>query len=395
MPASPIAWRVRVATERDAEPLAHVMATSFTVPGDEALASLQQRPITLYRVVERDGVLVGGALLHFMGQYFGGRRVPCLGVGSLGIAAEARGQGAAAALVQALVREGREEGYALSALFPSTQPLYRRAGFEHGGRWTQVKVPIGVIPRADSHALVEEVAPDDRLESLKALYFSVARRHDGHLDRSEAIWHRVLHRPGREPRVYVITEHGAPAGYVVLCTRRTQGFAFEVEVLDHVVTSRASLAALYRLLAGHASLGTHVELVCPPTDAFLLGLTEQHAEVTSDWRMLLRILDVEQAFVARAWPSGLRARLELDLTDEALPEQQALWTIGFEGGVATVARGGSGAIQLDVRALASLYGCAADPAALAAADRLKAPAGQIELLRQVFRGPMATSRDFF
>jgi predicted acetyltransferase len=330
-----------------------------------------------------------------MGQYFGGRRVPCLGVGSLAIVPQARGQGAAAALVESIVREGRDEGYALSALYPSTQPLYRAAGYEHGARWTRIHVPLSAIPRPETHAHVEEIAPGERLESLKALYFSAARCADGHLDRSDAIWQWVLHRPGKEPRVYFITEHGAPAGYVVMCNRRTEGFWFEIEILDHVVTSRASLAALYRLLAGHASLASGVELVCPATSAFTLGLTEQHVKVTSDWRMMLRVLDIEQAFVARAWPAELRARLELDLTDPNLPEQHALWTLTFASGAATVERGGSGAIKLDARALAALYGAAADPAALAAADRLKAPAGQIERLREVFRGPMATSRDFF
>jgi predicted acetyltransferase len=390
-----ITHHVRVATERDAEALARVMAMSFTVPEDEALALVRQRPVEDYRVVERDGALVGGAFLHFMGQFFGGRRLPCLGVGSLAIKPEARGAGAAQALVDALIREGRDAGYALSALYPSTQSLYRRAGFEHGARWTRVKVPLSAIPRPETKAVTIEIAPGERLESLKALYFTAARCTDGHLDRSEAIWQWILHRPGREPQVYFFTEQGAPAGYVVLCNRRTEGFWYEIEILDHVVTSRASLAALYRLLAGHAALATGVELVCPPTGAFLLGLDEQHAEVTADWRMLLRVLDLEQAFVARPWPRGLRARLELDLTDQGLPEQQALWTIAFDGGVATVERGGSGVIKLDARALATLYGAAADPAALAAADRLKAPAGQMEILREVFRGPMATARDFF
>ncbi|MFN8541279.1 MAG: GNAT family N-acetyltransferase [Thermomicrobiales bacterium] len=85
-----------------------------------------------YRVVRAAGRPVGGTALLHMGQWFGGERVPMAGIGSLGIAPEWRGRGAASALLRGALAELRETGVALATLFPSTLPVYRKAGFDMG-----------------------------------------------------------------------------------------------------------------------------------------------------------------------------------------------------------------------------------------------------------------------
>ena len=79
------------------------------------------------RVVREGDALVGGLVLFEFGQFWGGRSIPCAGVSAVAIAPEHRGRGAARALLERSLREAREQGRFVSALYPATQALYRNS----------------------------------------------------------------------------------------------------------------------------------------------------------------------------------------------------------------------------------------------------------------------------
>ena len=93
------------------------------------------------RAFRAGGEVVGCAAVHPFGQWFGGRCVPMGGIGAVGISPEERGSGAAAALMAGTVRDLRENGVPLSALYASTQTLYRTAGYERAGSYLRLGCP--------------------------------------------------------------------------------------------------------------------------------------------------------------------------------------------------------------------------------------------------------------
>src|SRR5258707_7137785 len=88
-----------------------------------------------------DGRPVGGASYHDMRQWWAGRELPMAGVASVKMAPEARGQGLARMLMTAQLRQIAERGYPLSALYPSTMPIYRSLGCELAGGRYHVIIP--------------------------------------------------------------------------------------------------------------------------------------------------------------------------------------------------------------------------------------------------------------
>src|SRR3954447_5347278 len=87
------------------------------------------------------GKVVSHARVKPYAQWFGGRAVPMGGVASVAVAASHQGRGVGRATVAALLPVMRERGYAVSALFPSTVPLYRGLGWELAGDYTWLDVP--------------------------------------------------------------------------------------------------------------------------------------------------------------------------------------------------------------------------------------------------------------
>jgi len=81
--------------------------------------------------------------------------------------------------------------------------------------------------------------------------------------------------------------------------------------------------------------------------------------------------------------------------DTTIPLNQGRYTVAFEHGRAEVRRGGTGALELDVRALAALYSGFLPPEALQRAGLLAGTAEALALARDAFAGPAPAMSDSF
>ena len=69
-----------------------------------------------------------------MAQYFGGRAVDCTAVASVAVDASHRGKGHSTRLMAEALRELRQRGTPLTALYAATEEVYRRVGSERAGQ---------------------------------------------------------------------------------------------------------------------------------------------------------------------------------------------------------------------------------------------------------------------
>src|SRR5207342_1707586 len=76
---------------------------------------------------------VACARVREFGQWFGGRRVPLGGFSPVGVAAEFRGRGLGSLITSSQYPLLRERGEVLAGLYPATNALYRKVGFELSG----------------------------------------------------------------------------------------------------------------------------------------------------------------------------------------------------------------------------------------------------------------------
>ncbi|MBD0301974.1 MAG: GNAT family N-acetyltransferase, partial [Tolypothrix sp. T3-bin4] len=97
------------------------------------------------RVIHQNEQIAGGLALISMGQWWGGVNVPMMGIAAVGIAPEYRGSGAAIALIQHTVKELYTNGVPISVLYPATQRLYRKAGYEQAGSACVWEIPAQSI----------------------------------------------------------------------------------------------------------------------------------------------------------------------------------------------------------------------------------------------------------
>lgn len=329
-----------------------------------------------------------------MGQYFGGRSVSMLGIAGVGVAPEARGKGFAKEMMVQAVRQGADDGFALSVLYPSTQPLYRSAGYEQAGHRLMVRIPIAEIDPRQPGLDVCHLGDSD-WPAVKSCYNAFAPQFDGMVDRGRYVWDRVAKWQDQKFQGFGIRNPASGLdGYAFLSQKRKDNARQEISVQDLAFLTPAAGRRILRFLGEFGTMGDDVVFHAGPSHPALMLLARQKYKMEFAHYWMLRILSVEKAFAERGYPPGVRADLELDIRDEAIPGNAGRWTVSIQDGRARVARGGSGRIKADIRGLAALYTGHLTPAALALTGLIHADPASLQAAAPAFAGtPWMT--DFF
>jgi predicted acetyltransferase len=383
------------ARETDLLELGQTLSWSFGFPPADSEPWLRRAGLENVRVVRRGGRIAACLLLIPMGQYFGGRSVPMVGVAGVATPADMRGSGAAVAMMKRLVLELAEKKVPLSGLYPATRPLYRRAGWEVAGSRLELSVSVRSLGKPD-RTLPVRAAGDADARGMEELYRSVAARMPGHLDRGPYVWFRVRSPRDAAARAFVVGEGSNVDGYVVLFQRRSGAtLDYDVRVTDIAARTPAAYRRLLTVLADHGTIGESVVWNGGPGDPLLMLLPDRHYEARDLWHWMIRITDVEAALTARGYPPGLRAEAELDVTDELVAGNVGRYVLQVADGKGEVRRGGRGLVKVDVRGLAPLYSGHLSAHALHSLGMLEGPEGELAKAEAIFAGGEPWMRDFF
>jgi predicted acetyltransferase len=343
------------------------------------------------RVVRHRGHVAGGLFLIPMGQWFGGRSVPMAGIGGVGIDPQQRASGMASALMRSVLEELHANGFALSALYPATVPVYRRAGYEMAGSYVTYTLESHKIDVRDRHLAVA-LCPLDR-ELLEPMYTQRAQQCNGNLDRSQKFWRRITDDPKKEIHAYAV---GSDEGYVVFrqVSEKT-AWGYDLALRDVVALTPGAARRLWTFLADHRSFAPKVRWNGAVGDPFTFVLREQEWEVEKQWSWMLRVVDVERALAERGYAPSVDAELHLDVADDVLGVNAGPLVLRVAGGKGEVTRGGRGSLKIDVRGLAPLYTGFLSAEQLKPTGYIAGPDNEMAAATAVFAGAAPWLADFF
>lgn len=350
------------------------------------------------RSVVAGGRVVAAIVLAPMGQWFGGRRVPTIGICGVGVRPEWRGSGVGTTMLRSALAELHARGEALATLYPATLQFYERAGFARAGQRLTYEAPTAAIDlRAEGSTLVPLAPGEEPL--LYACYNARARHGNGNLDRPAWMWRRRL-EPAEQPVWrFRVAEGELTSGYVVF----TQGGRSDpLTVHDVCALTPAAGRRILTLFGGYRSMVERLTWNGGPFDPLRYLLREElvagkHTivQVTRALDWMLRIVDLPTALSLRGYPAGLQAELELAVSDEWLAANNGNFRLTVAEGRGRVERGGTGRIKLGIRELAALYSGFMAPAELAAVGEISGPLADLELAGAVFAGPRPWLADMF
>lgn len=345
-----------------------------------------------YRVAHVDGRVAGGLGIIHMGQWWGGQRVPIVGITAVGVAPEYRGTGVGGALLRSVLAELRAEQVPLSVLYPSTLGFYRSVGYERAGTRIMYELPLHAIPGGDRSLAIVPIAHADR-ELLRNLHNHHAQYVDGRLDRAPFIWERILAPPELTIRTYAVLHENQPRGYVVFVQTDQQHQPLVIR--DFCALDAPAGLRLLTFLADHRTMSPSIQWGGTLNDPFVALLPEQHANVTRMYDWMLRIVDVAGALQRRGYPPTIKSELHLEVSDAVLHENAGRYIVRVADGRAEVERGGNGSVRLDVRDLAAIYSGHRAPIELRYSGALQGSDANLVQLGLLFHGPQPRMNDMF
>lgn len=345
------------------------------------------------RVIHQGEQVVGGLALISMSQWWGGVNVPMTGIAAVGIACEYRGSGAAIALMQHTVKELYANGVPISVLYPATQRLYRKAGYEQAGSASEWEIPAESIQVREQPLPVKPVVPIN-LELFHDLYQKQARLNNGYLDRNQFMWERVSKPLEKKPfYAYLIGEADQPQGYIIFSQHADKDGAI-LRIRDWVVLTTAAAQTFWSFLANHRSQIDKIRWRSSAID-FIALLPDQTAKIKYMSRWMLRVIDVVKALEKRGYPTKIQTELHLEVEDDLIAENNGKFILSVANGRGEVTKGGKGELQLDIRGLAPLYTNLFTPQQLQISGKLQGTETSLDTASQIFAGSSPWMIDFF
>ena len=374
--------------------LAQILAQCFISPVDRSQQYIDRIGAENFRVVRQADSIAGGLALISMRQWWGGQRVSMTGIAAVGIAPEHRGSGAALVLLQQTLTELFAAGVPISVLYPATQRLYRKVGYEQGGTYQKWSIDTAAI-QMNKPSLPFHAVDPTQFNLFRPVQQQHAKRNNGHLDRNPILWQEIAEPEMNEPVYgYLIGNENQPSGYVTV-SQHHQDDKNILRVRDWAALNAEAGQSLWAFFASHRSQIHQIRWRGGAIDPLTLLLPEQTMKLLSEMRWMLRIVNVPAALEKRGYPMGLEKELHLDIQDGLLPENNGKFVLSIANGQAHVERGGNGEMKLNISGLAPLYTGLFTPHQLALMGYLEASEAALNTATQLFAGSLPWLPDFF
>lgn len=382
-----------LAHPQDIQQLASILEQCYLMSSGDSEIYINRIGTENFRFIRVEQV-IGGLATLAMGQWWGGQHVPMTGIAAVGIAPEYRGSGAAIALMQHTLKELHTQEVPISVLYPATQRLYRKAGYEQGGSYCSWEIPTESIQVREQPLPLQPIIPINH-QVFHHLYQQQARLTHGYLDRNPAIWQGLI-QPNNQETIYgyFIGDKEQPQGYIIFSQHSTQDSAI-LQVRDWVILTDAAAQSFWSFVANHRSQIKQVRWKSSVIDSLTLQLPEQTAKISHHERWMLRVINLVKALELRGYPLGIQAELHLEVKDDLLADNNGKFILSVANGRGEVTKGGKGELQLDIRGLAPLYTSLFTPCHLQLAGKLNATETALLAATQIFAGVSPWMINFF
>jgi len=356
---------IRTPGEDDRAQVIDVLRTSLNFPRSWAEERGPTMPLADYRCAyDGDRIVTTAAGFRFR-QWFGGRDLPMSGIYAVATLPEHRGSGLGSAAVLQVLRDARDDGATISALYPAVLRPYRSIGFELGGTFSEHRLALDAIPSDLGAGLpaVVQIDLDQDLEGLKACHRASMRHGNGTIEPTDDEWwtRRIL-RPFGDAvsrAVVVRADDGSIDGFAAFRYADAQGGHLEIdfglECMAFCATTERATRALLAYLRSFRGVGLWVQWCGPPEDPIALLVPEQSVTTPFRFRWMIRLLDVPSALGSRGYPP-IDADVVLAVDDPAFPENAGPWRLTVRGGEMSVEPAPDARVEaLPVGILSSLF----------------------------------------
>lgn len=273
-------------------------------------------------------------------SWFGGVEVPTSGLGSVTIAAEARGAGLLTELMRRGLEHGLERGAALCTFFPTVPRIYRGFGCEVIGSFDTVRVPMHALARiACPEGIALTRAKTEDVPRIREVYAAWASAQNGPLTRTGPLFTAT-------PEKYLDGFSGVTLAWrgdacVGFCSwTRGSGYGDDsrVSVTDLIAIDGDAWPALLSLIGSFSAVAGQVRIDTSGADLARYAVPTKHWDAVDTSPYMLKVLDPSRAFSAPAYAPLLHGGVRFAVAGDFLGRANGTWELEVAGGSGTCER---------------------------------------------------------
>ncbi|MEZ4234934.1 MAG: GNAT family N-acetyltransferase [Myxococcota bacterium] len=375
-------------------PLTAVLGSAFARDAAATRVWFERAGIDQLRLA-RDGGEVGAGMIRIpMGQAFGGRFVPMCGIAGVAVRADRRRQGIATEMLRQQLQELRDQGFPLTTLYASNQPLYRALGYEQAGANYRGTLRPRDIDVRETEGGGTSIATAAERPEVEALYRDWAIQRPGHLDRGSYVWDRLWHPlDGGQVTFALLWDERRRLEAYVGYSQRWRDDGTLMQVTDAMSRTSRGWRRIWTHLRDASTMVGEIRLSTSPTDPLFVLQPHPVMKVTLFEPWMLRVTDPIAALEARGYAKGQPERLVVRIVDPLMGDQS--FTMDVVDGRASVRKGGDPTAKIHTRGLSAMYTGYLSPFEAAALGLVEAGQRSLAAMQALFAGPSPWMRDFF
>ncbi len=387
-------------TDDEFQRLNLIMADTFNATAENMQTYVDRVGRENIRGVADDEGPVGCMAILPIGQYFGGRKVPMAGIAAVGVSPHRRGFDAGGFLLDAAIRETHRREIPISTLFPATQPIYRRVGFEQAGSRFLVKLKLKTLSPVRSSCRLRPMTDAD-LPDVERLHRERCRISAGHLERNAFLWMRARSpRDAKRPADgYMIERGGTAEGYISVWKQDSAPLDYVLRVSDMVALSGDAASAILNFMAHHRSMADEAWWFGAPHDPLVSMLRDAWLDLSLQMNWMTRIVRPAEAMAMRGFLPGVSGDIAICLDDAILQDNTGIWMLSVHAGRGRAERIRSAPdgrmVRLTANGLAALYTGHLSGSESAALGHAEGPPEALDTLTALFAGPRPWMSDMF
>lgn len=373
------------ATPADRSAIARELALAFGFSPERAAEYVENIGLSNFRtLMGAEGVAAIAALVQ-TGHFLGGRSVPAANICHIAIAPQWRGHGLARRLLAELEAEALARGAAMTTLFASARPVYRKAGYELAGSEIIYEAETAALPTRLKDVTFQAVT-SDIAQCLSEATRARAAIHNGLLDRTESHWRELLREPRHALAAYAV-DGDVSRGYALVDTTDEDC----LKLRDWHARDGATAEAILAFLSGFRSVYPKLQWHGAPNDDLIFAMPDKGWKLLHQEDFMAKLIDPRQALVARGY---VCPDAQLDFT--LIGETQTRFSLAISNGKAAVAQPtGRAGVSLKGIDIAPLFTSYRSASFLARAGRLTGDPAAIALCDLIFAGPLPWSAEHF
>ncbi len=257
-------------------------------------------------------------------MWWGDDKVPGAALSGVATDPGAQNQGFAGGLLVKSVQRLREQGAAVSPIWPFSFDYYRKYGWELAARDLRLRAWPSLLHKLPTVDGIVRPAKAVDVTSLKAIYRASARKTNGQSVRDMAWWEQHWKEEVLQRTLVLEEKDGTLSGYLRYKTQpRQQADGVDVEVEELQAPCHFTQAALAHALPDFAHKADQCYFTLPQ-NSLLPELFPERVPIEAQTRLQLRVLDVAKAVSALSPASGIKGSLAFDISDWVVSRDKLL-----------------------------------------------------------------------